>query len=160
MHYEKNIPTEQDKEKEVTRVPCKNGNKRRPQSSSKKTTKGTLGFNCISFSLKSEMRIKQRSEFLELKQGGSKYYGKYICFQYTSPLISGSKIGLTVSKKYGNAVKRNLFKRRMKEMFRQINTVSQQGVKVNILPLRLASSASFDELKNDWINFYTHLNKV
>ena len=160
MHYEKNIPTEQDKKKEITRIPCKDGDKRWPQSPSKKKTEGTLGSNRIIFSQKREMHIKKRSEFLELKHNGSKYYGKYICFQYSPKVSSGSKIGLTVSKKYGNAVKRNLFKRRMKEIFRQINTVYKIKIKVNILPLRFACTASFDELKNDWINFYAQLNKV
>lgn len=159
MNYEKNIPTEQDQKKAFPRVPSKNGNQGWSQSSSQKKTEGSSPVNCITFSFKKSMHVRKKWEFNKIRKSGTKFYGKHACFQYTIDTTKYSKLGLTVSKKYGNAVKRNLFKRRMRELFRHKCIDFPNSISVNILPLRGSNTATFANLEDDWNNFLTYLNK-
>ena len=159
MNYEKNIPTEQDKKKKITRLPCKNGDQRRTQSIGTQKTERSLVSDSIGFSYKKEMHVRKKWEFNQIRHKGQKYYGRFICFQYMLDAIGPSKLGLTVSRKYGNAIKRNFFKRRMKEFFRCLNKDFSSSIKLNILPLVHTKNASFEDLKNDWESFVAYLNK-
>jgi len=106
------------------------------------------------------MHVRKKWEFGKIRRDGIKHYGKYVCFQYTKELSLLSKIGLTVSRKYGNAVERNFFKRRMRELFRSNRPDLPFSIQVNILPLQSGKLASFDELLKDWVNFMDYLTKV
>ncbi len=105
------------------------------------------------------MHVRKKWEFGKIRRDGIKHYGKYVCFQYTKESSLLSKIGLTVSRKYGNAVERNLFKRRMRELFRSNRSDFAFSIQVNILPLKLGKVASFEELSEDWENFMSYLTK-
>ena len=153
MNYEKNISTEQDKKKEISWIPCKDGNTGRQTCYSKKKTERTSPVNSVSFSFKKEMHVRKKWEFRKIRSFGSKYYGKFVCFQYVIDSKSPSKLGLTVSKKYGNAIQRNFFKRRMRELFRVLYPKFANSINVNILPLNAGKEASYLDLQADWENF-------
>jgi ribonuclease P protein component len=159
MIYEKNLPTKQNKKKKISRLPCENGDPRRTQSSQQEKTTRTLAADCIKFPFKKEMHVRKKWEFGKIRGFGLKYYGKYICFQYLIDPKNQTKIGLTVSRKFGDAIRRNLFKRRMRELFRQQVPNFAQSVHVNILPLQGCKAASFDELSLDWNNYRLYLAK-
>ena len=159
MSYEKNISAEQDKEKKVPWIPSKDGNSRRETYSCKKKTERTSPADHISFSFKKEMHIRKAFEFRRIRKGGTKHYGKFTCFQYTFGMNKISKLGLTVSKKYGNSVERNFFKRRIRELFRFFYTTLPSPIHLNICPLHTNSPSTYDDLYQDWIIFFTHLQK-
>lgn len=157
MNYEKNLPTEQVEKKTIPWIQSKNGDSRRSKSYSQKKTKRSLETSCVNFSFKKEMHIRKKWEFRKIYSIGSKYYGRYVCFQYILKQNSNSKLGLTVSKKYGNAIQRNFFKRRMRELFRTLNPTFEKSIHVNILPLNIGKKASFNDLQTDWKNFTLYL---
>ncbi|MCH9620922.1 MAG: Ribonuclease P protein component [Chlamydiia bacterium] len=159
MSYEKNIPTEQDKKKKITRLPRKNGDQRWTQSLSPQKTKRQMAAHCLSFSFTKSMHVRKKWEFNQIRRRGIKYYGRFICFQYTPLDSTFSKLGLTVSRKYGNAAQRNFLKRRSRELFRRLQSNFPQNINLNILPLVHTKNASFEQLEDDWNNFITHLNK-
>ncbi len=159
MIYEKNIPTEQDKKKEISRIPCENGDPRWAQGSQQKKTERPLAANGVKYLFSKDMHVRKKWEFGKIRSLGSKYYGKYICFQHLIDPKHQTKIGLTVSKKFGDAVRRNLFKRRMREFFRQLAPSFNESVHINILPLQGSKTASFEEFSVDWKNFITYLAK-
>lgn len=71
-------------------------------------------------------RLKKRSEFLAARKG-SKRRGKYFLLEILDRRNSGAeadtfspRVGFTVTKRQGNAVKRNRIRRRLKEAVRQV----------------------------------------
>jgi ribonuclease P protein component len=69
--------------------------------------------------LRKDERLRKRSEFLWTQRGGAIRKTSAHLVMYARPNELGwCRIGLTVSRKVGNAVTRNLWKRRLREIFR------------------------------------------
>lgn len=64
-------------------------------------------------------RVLRRSEFLRIQGQGQRIHGRWLIFQFLSGNGRESRMGITVSKKVGNAVVRNRIKRWIREAFRQ-----------------------------------------
>lgn len=159
MNYEKNVSTKQDKKKKIPWVSCTYGNSRWAQGLKQKKTTGSLAADSLTYSFTRKMHVRKKWEFGKIRALGVKHYGKYICFQYLIDPKEQQKLGLTVSKKFGDAVSRNLFKRRMKEIYRHLVPYFPQSLHINILPLQGGKSASFEELFSDWSHFITTITK-
>jgi len=68
-----------------------------------------------------EMRLRRRAEFLAVQSDGRKLHGRHllaIARKRSDPLLVG-RLGITVTKKVGNAVVRNRIKRLIREWMRQ-----------------------------------------
>jgi len=66
------------------------------------------------------MRLRQRAEFLAVQSGGTKLHGRHvlaIAKRYDEQAQRG-RLGVTVTKKVGNAVVRNRIKRLLREWMR------------------------------------------
>jgi len=66
------------------------------------------------------MRLRQRSDFIAVQSGGQKLHGRHVLAmarRRPQPALSG-RLGLTVTKKVGNAVVRNRIKRLVREWMR------------------------------------------
>lgn len=74
--------------------------------------------------MKREIRLTRKEDFRRVYAGGKRAYGKYIII-HCLLVQSRTKIGISVSKKIGNAVKRNLVKRRLRAII---------GRRINCLP--------------------------
>ncbi len=67
-----------------------------------------------------DMRLRRRGDFLAIQSTGQKMHGRHvlaIARRRTAPELSG-RLGLTVTKKVGNAVVRNRIKRLLREWMR------------------------------------------
>jgi ribonuclease P protein component len=66
------------------------------------------------------MRLRQRAEFLSVQAGGRKLHGRHVLAIAQQRAESGprGRLGLTVTKKVGNAVVRNRIKRLVREWMR------------------------------------------
>lgn len=63
-------------------------------------------------------RLRKRSEFLKAQRKGMRRAGKYLVVYAYPNGTDFTRIGLTVARKVGNAVIRNIWKRRLREIFR------------------------------------------
>jgi ribonuclease P protein component len=67
------------------------------------------------------MRLRRRAEFLDVQAGGAKLHGKHLFAmarrRVDTPSTRG-RLGITVTKKVGNAVVRNRIKRLVREWVR------------------------------------------
>jgi ribonuclease P protein component len=67
-----------------------------------------------------EMRLRRRPEFVVVQAEGQKHHGRHllgIARKRSDPALSG-RLGLTVTKKVGNAVVRNRIRRMLREWMR------------------------------------------
>ena len=79
-----------------------------------------------------EYRIKKQSDFDNLFKNGKKLYSSsFILFYLKKDSI---KIGYSISKKHGKAVKRNRIKRLLRSAFRNIKPMIKENVYIVILP--------------------------
>lgn len=100
--------------------------------------------------LRKELRLKRNKDFSYLYRKGIKLKGKYISI-YKLRSSSEMKIGFSLSKKIGNAVVRNLYRRRLQEIFREeIGNLAPSKYVVVAFPN--IKESSFKDLKEDVLN--------
>ncbi len=63
-------------------------------------------------------RLRKRSDFLKTQRKGQRRSGKYMVVYACPNGTDFARIGLTVARKVGNAVIRNIWKRRLRDTFR------------------------------------------
>ncbi len=119
MDYEENIPAEHEAPQEKARVSNPDADEERAQDSQRQTEKGTKE----SLRLKNEglprvHRLRKRKEYREVYRIGGKAVGRYVVVFGLRRQQGGVRLGVTASKKVGNAVIRNRCRRRIREVFR------------------------------------------
>lgn len=65
-----------------------------------------------------EMRLRRRAEFLAVQSGGKKLHGRHVLALAKQQDLPIGRLGITVTKKVGNAVVRNRIKRLLREWLR------------------------------------------
>jgi ribonuclease P protein component len=94
-------------------------------------------------------RLRKRTEFEECYSSGVRVSGRhFLVFLLARPGAEKPRIGISVSKRVGDAVTRNRVKRRIRELFRRTRPARAIEVVVNARPS--AGSAPFGELERDY----------
>jgi ribonuclease P protein component len=64
------------------------------------------------------MRLRRRAEFLAVQTGGRKLHGHHLLALAKEQTLPVGRLGITVTKKVGNAVVRNRIKRMLRDWMR------------------------------------------
>jgi ribonuclease P protein component len=107
------------------------------------------------------LRLKQRREFLRVQRGGRKHHTHlFIVFaaRRTPPNSSPNpsteplptRLGITVTRKVGNAVVRNRIKRLVREVFRQHRDRLPSGLDLVFVAKQQAAGAEFAAVLDDF----------
>lgn len=82
-----------------------------------------------------------------------KYVGKFLAIDVRYNSSQVTRLGLTVSKKFGDACHRNRFKRLVREAFRLSYGTLVAGVDLNIRPRFNAHGAAMGDVQAELIKF-------
>ena len=105
--------------------------------------------------------LKKRSDFILLRNEKKKIFGKDILINYCiNKFNKQTRIGITVSKKHGNAVRRNHIKRLFKAVFIKHNDKLPTGYDIEFIPKKSENKVKFLELENDVLTSLKKLNTL
>jgi len=103
-------------------------------------------------------RILKRADYLTLSREGKKIHSRYFWALYKTGITHQNRIGITVTKKVGNAVIRNQIKRYVREFYR-LNQQCLQGVwDTNIIAKKQASGIKSEEVFSDLQKLFKAIN--
>ncbi len=92
-----------------------------------------------SFGLKKTNKILDRSEFVKLSKYGKKFQDHFFIVVFMPGETEYFRLGITVSKRVGNAVVRNRMKRLIREWFRVNKSILQGCWDVNVIAKKTAA---------------------
>ena len=96
------------------------------------------------------LRLRQRREFLAVTRLGTKYHTRnFLVFVHAGSSDEPVRLGVTVTKKVGNAVQRNWIKRRVREAFRRKQGAFAPGLSMVWIAKKQAAGVSFAEVEGD-----------
>ena len=99
-------------------------------------------------------RLRKRQSFLHVQATGRRWSGRFLTFLRSASSSPNTRLGLTVSRKVGNAVARNSVKRKLRELWRHHRGSWPVAMDVVIVARPNAASATWDELFSDLQRFF------
>ncbi len=138
---EADISAKQNKKGQKTRFFKKDGHQAGQAGHQKATGQGPKKTRCLNHSggecLRKPDKLLKRPEFLNLSRHGNSVHNGYFIIAYRFNHLDRCRLGVTVTKKIGNAVVRNRIKRVVREFFRlnrqrladnrDINVIAKKG---------------------------------
>ncbi|MGD6858083.1 ribonuclease P protein component [Bacillus infantis] len=107
--------------------------------------------------MKKEFRVKKNKEFQEaFKKGKSFANRQFVIYALKKTGQEHFRIGLSVSKKIGNAVVRNQIKRYVRQAFHELDATIHNEYDYVIIARKPVADMGFHEIKNS----LTHVLKV
>ena len=103
-------------------------------------------------------RLLLRKEYQKVYREGVRHVGKYIVADSIFKEGSNTRLGITTSRKYGNAVVRNRFRRILREAYRQNIEFLPRGMMINIRPRIYAKRAKTNDIAKELITLFSDKN--
>lgn len=91
----------------------------------------------------------KRSEFVNLNRSGKRFHSRHFVVIIKKNDLGITRLGVTVTKKTGNAVRRNRIKRVIREYFRLQKACFPQGCDVVIVAKKDAKKLDFGEIQRE-----------
>lgn len=106
------------------------------------------------FCLPKDARLLKRSQFLTLSKKGEKVHTDYFIAIVLKGNAKNNRLGITVSKKAGNAVKRNRIKRIIREYFRHRKQIITGPMDINIVARKSLTTLSNEQINKKLDNLF------
>lgn len=100
------------------------------------------------------MRVRAKYEYQRISRQSKRLIGKYIIVDVRSNSRDHTRLGITVTKKFGKAHDRNRFKRIVREAFRLAYPSLSLGLDLNVKPRSLAHQACMPNIQKELIAFF------
>ncbi len=98
--------------------------------------------------MKKKYRLRKRREFSYTYKSGKSLANSCLVLVYRKNRLDVSRVGFSISKKFGNAVHRNKIKRRLREIYRKRIDEIKTGYDLIFVVRVGAREASFAKLEN------------
>lgn len=99
--------------------------------------------------MKYTLPLKKNNEFMRVYNRGKFYAGKIVVVHYIPNKSCINRLGISVSKKAGNSVKRNRVKRLIKENYRLMEDIYKTGFDIVIVYRNAEILPKFIEFKKE-----------
>jgi len=95
------------------------------------------------------MTLRRRGDFLRIQKAGRRFKQQHMTVLIGRGPDPNTRVGFTISRKVGTAVKRNRVRRRLREITRALRTNFEEGLDYVIIAYPSAVSASANALQED-----------
>ena len=102
--------------------------------------------------MEKKYRLRKNMEFRRVYNGGKSYWNRNLILYVRKNDLENSRIGITITKKIGNAVVRNRIRRRMKEIIRLKLGNIKPGYDLIIIPKKNVQDISYKDLESAMIH--------
>ena len=101
---------------------------------------------------RAEQRVRKPSEYTRIQQGGARVGTRhFVLILAAQALTPGpTRLGITASRKIGNAVARNRAKRLVREAFRATPELFAPGIDVVVIVRKPVGMARLAEIIDEW----------
>jgi ribonuclease P protein component len=103
--------------------------------------------------------IKKNIDFKKVYKRGRSNVGRYLVVYLMKNRTSENRLGITVSKKVGNAVIRNRVRRLIKETFRKYEDTLSPGYDIVIVARVASNSANYKQIDKNLIKLISGIRK-
>jgi ribonuclease P protein component len=105
--------------------------------------------------MKKKNRIKKNEDFQKVfKQGKSMANRQFVIYMLNQPEEKEFRLGLSVSKKIGNAVTRNRVKRLVRQVFLEEKDSLKTGMDYIVIARKPASEMDYHEVKSSLLHLF------
>jgi len=106
------------------------------------------------FSFPKSHRLLNRGDFVNLNRKGKRYHTTHFVILLLRGEQGFSRLGISASKRTGNAVTRNRIKRLIREFYRLNKTSFPQGCDIVLSAKRGAGDLNFWEVREELLGFF------
>ena len=99
------------------------------------------------------LRIRKKKDFQEIYAKGKRYYTQNFIIYVKENGLSYPRLGITVTRKYGKAVRRNRMKRLIREFFRHNKKLFKVGYDYIIVVKNNCNLKNYWEVKRELESF-------
>lgn len=100
------------------------------------------------------MRVRTKYEYQRISRQSKRLAGKFVIVDFRSNHKGATRLGITVTKKYGKAHDRNRFKRVVRDAFRLTYPRLTAGLDLNVKPRTYARHARMSDIQTELISFF------
>jgi len=144
---EADIPTEQQKKKERSRISGAHEHQRRAESHQEAATERPEAPRCLMIERYGpQERIRKKKDFSDLYKKGSCARGKYFNLIFLPNGLGHSRMAAVTSKKVGNAVERNRIRRRARDLYRRNKDLLAYPVDILLIAKKDIKDATWQDL--------------
>jgi ribonuclease P protein component len=106
-----------------------------------------------------EARLLRRSEFDAVYREGRRRSSRHFTILFRANGLERSRLGISVKRELGGAVKRNRIRRRVREIFRLHCTEIPAGWDLVVHPRSAVATAEFRALEEEFLSSFRNIGK-
>lgn len=109
--------------------------------------------------MQAKHRLKKRNEFRQVFQKGRSYANRqFVLYIYKRKREGPFRVGISISRKVGNAVTRNRLKRMIKEITRHWATIMKPKMDLVIIVRKQAAGMNYQQVKGSLRHLFNKSN--